>query len=166
MRPTDTRALVIAGAMIAASGLAQAYLQQLDRPADLILSGGHVRTSSGWALALAVRRGVIVAVGDAKSVEAFRGPQTETIELAGATVLPGLHDLHVHPMYAGIMERRCRIAQGSNLQETLKGVKDCADRAAPGDWVVGGQWDAPALGGVPNRATLDPVSSDRAVYLE
>ncbi|HEY6926551.1 MAG TPA: amidohydrolase, partial [Steroidobacteraceae bacterium] len=47
-----------------------------------------------------------------------------------------------------------------------KAVRDCADRAAPREWVVGGQWDAPALGGVPNRAMLDAVSSDRPVYLE
>ena len=166
MRSTYIRALVVAAAVIAWCPLARAHHQQLDRPADLILSGGHVKTSSGWAQALAVRRGVIVALGDAKSVEAFHGPHTKTIELAGATVLPGLHDVHVHPMYAGITERQCRIAQGSNLQETLKGVKACVDRAVPGDWVVGGQWDAPALGGVPNRAMLDAVTSDRPVYLE
>jgi len=166
MRSTYIRALVVAAAVIAWCPLSRADLQQPDRPADLILSGGHVKISSGWAQALAVRRGVIVALGDAKSVEAFRGPHTKTMELAGATVLPGLHDVHVHPMYAGITERQCRIAQGSNLQETLKGVKDCVDRAASGDWVVGGQWDAPALGGVPNRAMLDAVSSDRPVYLE
>ena len=69
-----------------------------DRPADLILSSGHIKTSSGWAQALAIRRGVIVAVGDVKSVGAFRGPRTRTVELAGATVLPGLHDVHVHPI--------------------------------------------------------------------
>jgi predicted amidohydrolase YtcJ len=166
MQPSVTRALVIAGAMIAWCPVCQADLQQPDHPADLILSGGHVKTSSGWVQALAVRRGVIVALGDAKSVEAFRGSHTATVELAGATVLPGLHDTHVHPMYAGITERQCKIAQGSNLQETLKGVKHCADRVAPGDWLVGGQWDAPALGGVPNRAMLDAVTTDRPVYLE
>ena len=164
--PLMIRALPIAVAMITASALARADLQQPDRPADLILRGGHVKTSSGWVQALAVRRGVIVAVGDTKSVDPFHGPRTQIIELAGATVLPGLHDVHVHPMYAGIMERQCKIAQGSSLQETLKGVKDCASRAAPGDWVVGGQWDAPALGGVPNRSSLDAVSSDHPVYLE
>jgi len=166
MQATYIRTLAIAAAMSAWCPLSRAAPQQPDRPADIVLSGGHIRTSSGWAQALAVRRGVIVAVGDAKSVEPFRGPRTETIELSGATVLPGLHDVHVHPMYAGIVEQQCRIAQGSNLQETLKGVKDCADRLASGAWVVGGQWDAPALGGVPNRSMLDTVSSDRPVYLE
>jgi len=137
-----------------------------DRPADLILSGGHIKTSSGWAQALAIRRGVIVAVGDVKSVGAFRGPRTRTVELAGATVLPGLHDVHVHPMYAGMTERECKIAQGSNLKETREGVKKCAERARPGEWIVGGQWDAPALGGVPNRAMLDEVTGEHPAYLE
>ena len=138
-----------------------------DRPADLILSGGHVKSSSGWVEAVAIRSGVIVALGDTKTINALRGPGTKTVELAGATVLPGLHDVHVHPMYAGITERnRCKIAQGSTLQETLKGVKACADRAKPGEWVIGGQWDAPALGGIPDRRQLDTVTGDRPTYLE
>jgi predicted amidohydrolase YtcJ len=160
------RWLVTAVAMSAYCPLSKAEPQQPDRPADVVLVGGHIRTASGWAQALAVRRGVIVAVGDAGSIESYRGPRTKTIELAGATVLPGLHDVHVHPMYAGITEQQCRIAQGSNLQETLKGVKQCSARIPPGEWVVGGQWDAPALGGVPNRTMLDAVTTDRPVYLE
>jgi predicted amidohydrolase YtcJ len=138
-----------------------------EQTADLILSGGHVKTSSGWTEAVAIRNGVIVALGDKKTIDAWRGSRTQTVELAGATVLPGLHDVHVHPMYAGLTERtRCRIAQGSTLQQTLKGVKECADRAKPGEWVIGGQWDAPALGGIPDHTQLDTVTGDHPTYLE
>jgi hypothetical protein len=126
-----------------------------------------VKTSSGWTEAVAIRSGVIVALGDTKTVDAFRGPRTKTVELAGATVLPGLHDVHVHPMYAGITERdRCKIAQGSTLAETLNGVKACTDRARPGEWVIGGQWDAPALGGIPDRTALDAVTVGHPAYIE
>jgi predicted amidohydrolase YtcJ len=161
-------ALVIAAAvMVAWCATSTAEPPALDRPADLILSGGHVKTSSGWTEAVAIRSGVIVALGDTKSITALRGPGTRTVELAGATVLPGLHDVHVHPMYAGITERdRCKIAQGSTLQETLKGVKECAGRTKPGEWVIGGQWDAPALGGIPDKSQLDAVTADHPTYLE
>src|SRR6266581_4185941 len=56
------------------------------RTADLILTGGKIKTSHGWAEALAVRHGVIVAIGDANSVEALRTSATRTINLTGDTV--------------------------------------------------------------------------------
>ena len=137
-----------------------------DRPADLIIRGAHVKTQDGWAQALAIRHGVIVAVGDANALDPYRGPHTQIRDVAGATVLPGLHDVHVHPTYAGLSKRRCQIAQGSTLEQTLKEVQACVQRAKPGEWIIGGQWDAPALGGVPNRGMLDAATAAHPAYLE
>ncbi|MFF0745349.1 amidohydrolase [Streptomyces sp. NPDC004111] len=137
-----------------------------DRYADTILVGGQVRTSSGRAEGLAVRSGVIETAGDSEEVLRRRGPDTRVVELAGRTVLPGLHDLHVHPVYAGIRERRCKVPQGSNLAETLRIVADHVDRAAPGTWVLGGRWDTFALGVSPDRTMLDTVAPDTPVLLE
>ncbi len=134
--------------------------------ADLILTGGKVRTATGWADAMAVRRGVIVAVGDAAAVATRRGPRTRVIDLHGRTVLPGLHDTHVHPLHGGINERRCKIPQGSTLAATQAIVKACVARARPGEWVLGGQWDAPALGAVPDRTSLDRVAPNEPVLLD
>ena len=65
-------ALVIAAAvMVAWCATSTAEPPALDRPADLILSGGHVKTSSGWTEAVAIRSGVIVALGDTKSITAL-----------------------------------------------------------------------------------------------
>ncbi|MFI0976064.1 amidohydrolase [Streptomyces sp. NPDC021093] len=137
-----------------------------DQYADTILVGGHVRTPSGWAQGLTVRDGVIDAVGTSADMLRRRGPNTRVWELAGDTVLPGLHDLHVHPIYAGIRERRCKVPQGSSLAATLRIVAEHVSRAAPGAWVLGGQWDAFALGTVPNRTMLDAVAPDNPVLLE
>ncbi len=135
-------------------------------PADLLLVGGHIRAVSGWVDALAIRRGVIVGAGSEEALSPLRGPMSRVLDLKGSTVVPGLHDVHVHPMYAGISEHRCRIAQGSNLAQTQEAVKACVSRAQPGEWIVGGQWDVPALGRMPNRTDLDAVSPDNPVYLE
>ncbi|TGB03374.1 amidohydrolase [Streptomyces sp. MZ04] len=134
--------------------------------ADMILVGGHVKTSSGWAQALAVRTGVIDMVGSREDVLRRRGPDTRVTDLAGDTVLPGLHDLHVHPIYAGIRERRCKIPQGSSLADTLRIVAEHISRAAPGAWVLGGQWDTSALGTAPERTMLDAVAPGNPVLLE
>ncbi len=134
--------------------------------ADLILTHGHIRTPGGWAEALAVSRGVIVAVGDASSIDSRRTSSTRVIDLGGATVLPGLHDVHVHPIYAGLSERRCRIAQGSTLKDTQAKVLACVKNTAPDAWITGGQWDASALKRIPNHAALDAVAPNNPVYLE
>src|SRR5437879_5840284 len=70
-----------------------------DPPADLVLTGGTVVTLDSArprATALAVRGGRIVRVGGDAEVRALAGPRTQTIDLAGRTVLPGLADAHVH----------------------------------------------------------------------
>ena len=42
------------------------------------------------AEAIAVRGDKIVAVGSDKQVKAYQGSETETIDLAGKTVIPGI----------------------------------------------------------------------------
>ena len=133
---------------------------------DLILHSGQVRTDDGWAEAMAISGGVIERVGTNAEVRELAGEGCRLIDLGGRVVLPGLHDLHVHPIYAGVRQSRCRIPQGSNLEETLRIVAAAAADAKPGDWVLGGQWDASALGGTPNRAMLDSVAPEIPVVLE
>jgi predicted amidohydrolase YtcJ len=67
--------------------------------ADILLLRGRVWTGQdnpGFAEALAVRGGRILAVGTTAEVETFRGPRTEVIHLGGRLVLPGFEDAHVH----------------------------------------------------------------------
>jgi predicted amidohydrolase YtcJ len=136
-------------------------------PADLILTGGRVRTpAGGFAEALAVRQGTIVAVGTDAAVGRLRGPKTRVVALAGATVLPGFHDVHVHPLFAGLMARRCTIEQGASAATLKVRVAACVAKAKPGAWIMGGQWDAPALGASPHRSMLDEVSNGHPVILE
>ena len=100
--------------------------------ADSIMTRGHIQAPSGPAEALAIRRGIIVAVGSEAAVSAYHGANTRVIDLQGDTVLPGLHDLHVHPIFAGISAGECSIPQGSSLPATQKIVKACVEKAAPG----------------------------------
>ena len=55
--------------------------------------------ADGWhpdAEAVAIRNGRILFVGTAEDAEAYRGANTEVLDLDGATVLPGLVDSHTH----------------------------------------------------------------------
>jgi predicted amidohydrolase YtcJ len=133
--------------------------------ADLILQGGEIYTTTGWAEALAITDGVIVAVGDAATVSQLRGTSTEVIDLAGATVLPGLHDMHVHPQGGGGGPQQCQFPQGSSLEIVQSTLAECVAERSPGDWIAGGQWDSASIGSPPHRSMLDAVTPDNPVVL-
>jgi len=140
--------------------------QSRNDPADTILDGGNVYTPDGWAESIAIRDGVIVAVGDSASVDAFRIGSTEVIDLAGRTVFPGFHDVHVHPLIAGMQEFSCRLPPGATPDIISESVGECASRAEPGEWINGGNWVAAVFEpGQQTRQFLDAVSPDNPVFL-
>jgi predicted amidohydrolase YtcJ len=134
--------------------------------ADLILYGGQIYTPRGWAEAIAVRTGVIIAVGKNDAVLRLRAERTQVIDLNGDTVVPGLHDMHVHPMSGGMAQQGCNFPQGSSTQQIIDTVKGCVAKHAKGEWITGGQWDAASFGkqGM-HRSILDSVSPDNPVVL-
>jgi predicted amidohydrolase YtcJ len=134
--------------------------------ADLILFNGQIFNPRGWSEALAVRNGVIIAIGSNEFVQRFRVPQTRVIDLRGHTVVPGLHDMHVHPMSGGIQQLTCTFPQGSSPQQVLETVKGCVAKHSKGGWITGGQWDAASFSkqGL-HRSLLDNVSPDNPVIL-
>jgi predicted amidohydrolase YtcJ/glyoxylase-like metal-dependent hydrolase (beta-lactamase superfamily II) len=156
----------LASTLLFALAQAQVLQPQAAETADLALVGGHIKTPAGWVDSMAVRHGVIVALGDAGSLRAWRGPNTRELDLKGATVLPGFHDVHVHPLFGGMLQRQCRIPQGSTLAVLQKLVKGCSDRAGADQWVTGGQWDAPALGSPMHHAQLDAVTGAHPSLLD
>jgi predicted amidohydrolase YtcJ len=136
--------------------------------ARLLLRGGRVHAADGSiAEALAVdARGLIIAVGRSADLERLRTAGTRVVDLAGHAVLPGLDDQHVHPLFAGLRAHECVIPQGSTRATLQERLRACVAAAPRGAWITGGQWDAPALGGVPDRALLDAVAPENPVVLD
>ncbi|MGV9353079.1 amidohydrolase [Streptomyces misionensis] len=117
--------------------------------ADLVLTGAQVRTldpARPTATAVAVRDGVISAVGEAADVRDWSGPGTEIVDLRGAHLVPGLVDSHSHPVWG------LEMATGADLS----GVRDLAGLRAAlagaeriGGWVLGHGLDHNAFEGRP-----------------
>ena len=146
--------------------------RRTEMPADLIVTGGHVRTQDAAAPraeAVAVRDGRFVAVGSAREVDPLRGPRTRVIDLDGGMAVPGMADAHVHPNHGGLAMIRCEL-HGDPLQRSIDdylGVISAYATANPErPWILGGGWsmgDFP--GGTPRREDLDRILPDRPVFL-
>lgn len=143
--------------------------ESTERPrVDTMLKNGNFYTLDNEhprATAVAISEGVIVAVGDWDTLKGSIDDATEVVDLQEHVVLPGFHDMHVHPIFAGLLSQRCLIEQGSTLEMIQEGVKACVAETEPGGWVIGGQWDASAIGGAPTHEALDAVASDNPVVL-
>src|SRR6185437_4199247 len=100
--------------------------------ADLILDHGAIHVPTGVVSALAIKDGVIVAIGDESAVMASKGPGTKVTDLQGAAVIPGLHDMHVHPMGAGLSKLACTFPQGSGPAVVQAAVQQCAAKHKKG----------------------------------
>ena len=134
--------------------------------ADLILSNGQIKTSSGWVSAMAVDMGIIVALGDDDSIASLGGVNTQLIDLKGDTVLPGIHDSHVHPLFAGMEHFECGFSAGAGPDEIAKTISACVIEKSPGEWVFGGNWVAAAFKpGQQNRQFLDELAPNNPILL-
>lgn len=139
---------------------------------DLIFYGGPILTVNDQdqvVEALAVKDGVIVAVGPAADVLTYRTADTRLIDLQGRTLLPGFVAAHEHPTLTAVFRGAHDLSgftHHSNAQVWAELKKAVAD-TAPGEWVYAGGLDAilvPDLQ-VPMREALDALAPDNPVVL-
>ena len=137
--------------------------------ADLTLAGGKIRTSahpSGFVQALAVRGGVIQAVGSDDEIRELTGRRTRVIDLRGRLALPAFGDAHVHPVSGGLESLRCNLVGLRSRQDCLDAVAEYCAALDPQAWVTGGGWTMSAFpGGLPTAADLDTVTGGRPAFL-
>src|SRR5262245_42488197 len=73
-------------------------------PPDTILVNGHVITVDARfaiAQAVAIAGGTFTAVGSSADIRKLAGPSTQTVDLQGRTMIPGLADGHLHDAGGG-----------------------------------------------------------------
>jgi predicted amidohydrolase YtcJ len=154
------------GAAARSDGSTDAPQVSAPERADLIMINAHINTPEGWQQALALRNGIIVALGDNEEVMQAKGENSEVLDLGGKAVFPGLHDMHVHPMFAGQEMFACRLNPGANATSVRKSVTECVNKAKSGEWVIGGNWVANAFSpGEQNRALLDDIAPENPVVM-
>lgn len=140
--------------------------------ADTLLLNGRVYTvnpEQPWAEAIAVKDGRILFVGSAAEAAAYRGTQTELIDLEGKMAMPGLNDLHVHPVYGFTVQLFECVFPGTATPEVVRQtVAQCVEDYPDAEWIIGGQWETDFFikHDIPSpRKWLDEISGDKAVIL-
>jgi predicted amidohydrolase YtcJ len=161
------RSSVLAG--LAASATAPALAAAAGGNADLIVTAATIHTvdaTTPRAQAFAVRDGRFIYVGSRDGVRALRGPRTRTLDLGGATVLPGLIDAHLHFMHVGQALREVDLAHLSSYDEVVRRTVAFA-AGTPDAWIIGDGWDQNLWPGkaFPNHAALSTALPDRPVVL-
>ena len=141
-----------------------------DSPADLVLTGGTVRTLSAArprAEALAVAGGRVVYVGDAAGVRRFQGPATRVVDLGGRAVLPAFRDSHIHLVTGGVELLACNVAGLATKEAVFGRVREYASAHPELPWVTGGGWDLPLFPQAnPRKEDLDALVPDRPAVLD
>jgi predicted amidohydrolase YtcJ len=116
----------------------------IPQPADLIVRNAKIHTgdpAQPRASAVAIRRGLFVAVGDDATMAPHVGTQTRVIDGLGRRVIPGLNDSHTHVIRGGnnyFLELRWDGVR--SLKRALQMLREQAARTPEGQWVrvVGG----------------------------
>jgi predicted amidohydrolase YtcJ len=121
--------------------------------------------SRGRPRAVAVRGGRIVALGSTRAILPFRAPATRWIDCAGATLLPGLIDphLHLHALAAATAHLDCR--RFDHVGALLDGIAVYAARQPRGGWIRGDGLDERRLGRWPTPSELDRAAPGYCVRL-
>ena len=152
-----------------------AGIAQTCQDADLLLRNGHIVTMSAAervASAMAVRDGRILAVGDDNALASCATSRTQSLDLQGRTVLPGLIDVHTHLMEWVKSILRGEIDAGypavHSILDITQAVGQRAAVVSKGQWIIGSDWDDAKLAEhrYVTRKDLDRVSPNNPVYLK
>jgi predicted amidohydrolase YtcJ len=157
--------------------------------ADLILTNARVYTlnwgepgsdgtpapdaphaDTGWhpdAEAVATKDGEIVFVGSTRDALNLKDESTRVVDLAGATLMPGLVDSHTHVFDLGAKLDAVDLTGISTEEEAVALVAERARSIPPGEWIVGAGWDEGAWADrYPDKVLLSQAVPDHPVFLD
>jgi predicted amidohydrolase YtcJ len=136
---------------------------------DLLLLNARVVTMNPkqpGAEAIAISGGRILWVGNNGEAKKLFPVATETIDLGGATVLPGIIDAHTHLMSLGESFLKLNLKDVATEQEAVELVRQRAATAATGEWILGWGWDEGKWAAhYPTHHALSEAAPNNPVFL-
>ncbi len=155
--------------------LIAANLSAQETAADHAYRNGVIFTANQnnqTAQAMAIRQGRIIYIGTNEGLKPFLGVTTQTVDLNGRFLMPGLVDGHMHPLEAGMQLLRCNLDYESltvaALQQKVQACLDHSDSKDPDAWFEVVNWFQESMlpaGVKTSRATLDVLKTTRPILV-
>lgn len=150
---------------------ARVYTLTWDEPGlDGTVMPNAPHDESGWhpdAEAIAIQGGAILFVGSSDDALGFKGESSRVIDLAGATVIPGLVDSHTHVFGLGALLDQVNLVGVATEEEAVELIVERAKSVPKGAWIVGRGWDEGAWANrYPDKALLTAAVPDHPVFMD
>ena len=139
--------------------------------ADTVYTNGRIYTvneAQPWADAVALKNGKFLVVGSIADVEAVTGEATEVIDLGGRMAMPGLIDVHVHPLSVAAGWANVKIENPSDVDAMLGQIRDYVEQNPDVAMIRGEPWnlgvfpdDSPRKDSMTSSPTARSTSSAR-----
>ena len=123
--------------------------------------------STPKAQAFAYANGKFIAVGQLKEMQTAY-PEASSIDMGGATIIPGLIDAHGHLLGLGQNLVNVDLRGTKSKAEIVEQLKSRAQTMLDDQWLLGRGWDQNDWDVIelPTAADLDEAFPDRPVWLE
>lgn len=146
------------------------YTLDWDEPGlDGTVTEGAPHDGSGWqpdAEAVVTQGGEILFVGSTREAMEYQGESSRVIDLAGATVIPGLVDSHTHVFGVGALLDRVNLVDIETEEEAVALIVERAKTTPKGEWIIGRGWDEGAWANrYPDKALLSEAVPDHPVFM-
>jgi predicted amidohydrolase YtcJ len=134
-----------------------------------------VNKAQPWAEAMVIEKGQLLFVGAEDEAKSWVNENTQIHDLKGKTVLPGLHDVHLHPLEASSEEIQCILDSSKTVTVWVENIKACAQQNPPfssagetnDEWLLG--WGHSILTLVESstepRKLLDALNESRPIAI-
>jgi hypothetical protein len=153
--------IIISSLITAILSGCQSENQQL---ADLVFKNGFVYTVDSLntiAVAIAIKDGKFIFVGDDEGIKNFIGVKTKVINLEKRMILPGFIDAHCHPISSYRYFYELNLYGLKTVEEFQKAIKKYLSIHPDAKYIKGRGWsntDFPKIG--PDKKIIDEVVRD------
>ena len=113
-----------------------------------------VNPNQVWAEAMLVRDGQIIAIGSKSEVESHASSDAEFIDLGSRMVMPGIHDVHLHPLEAASDNFQFILNENEiDAENYASDIQSALTQNPNSSWILGWGFDIYTL----MDATREPI---------
>jgi predicted amidohydrolase YtcJ len=116
------------------------------------------------ASAIAIKDTAIIYVGN--DYDAYKGNNTQIIDVNGKMIVPGFIDNHTHFLSGGYQLASVNLRNAKTEKDFISTLKEYATTHNDDRWIQGGDWDHEAWGGeLPTKKWIDSVTGNHPVFI-